>query len=246
MNAGQYFALVRDMPVVHWPEVTGGRSFVVLSPHPDDESLGSGGLIALARRDHQDVAIVLLTDGSGSHPRSITYPRERLIALRRAEIEQAGRILGVAPNCVTHLGLPDTAAPRCGPVFDRAAAAVSKIVDMTRAESLFVTWRHDPHCDHEAAAILAEDVRRRHPSIRLWAYPVWGWHLAATADVTAPPPHGCRVDITEVTAIKRAAIDAHVSQMTDLIADDPEGFRLHEETLAPFLGRYEYFIEVPI
>src|SRR5215813_8407340 len=43
--------------------------------------------------------------------------------------------------------------------------------------NLFVTWRHDPHCDHEATAVLAKKVRRRHPKIRLWAYPVWGWHL---------------------------------------------------------------------
>ena len=48
--------------------IVGARPFVVLSPHPDDESLGMGGLIALARRNHQDVSIVAVTDGAGSHP----------------------------------------------------------------------------------------------------------------------------------------------------------------------------------
>ena len=246
MNAKQYFELVNAMPIVHWREVTGARPFVVLSPHPDDESLGVGGLIALARRGHLDLSIVVVTDGSGSHPRSLTYPRERLIALRRAEMEEAGRILGVAPNRVAHLGLPDTAAPRCGLAFDTAAATVSEIVSRAKAANLFVTWRHDPHCDHEAAALLADEVRRRHPSIRLWAYPVWGWHLTAGNEVNASAPNGCRVDVSDVIAIKRAAIAAHASQMTNLITDDPDGFRFDKATLAPFVGAFEYFIEIPV
>ena len=34
--------------------------------------------------------------------------------------------------------------------------------------------------------------------------------------------------------------------MTDLIDDDPDGFRFDDRLLAPFLGQYEYFIEVPL
>jgi LmbE family N-acetylglucosaminyl deacetylase len=243
--AERYLALLNAMPVVPWHEVAGRQPFVVLAPHPDDESLGMGGLIALARRDRQDVSIVAVTDGSASHPRSIAYPRERLAALRRAEMDEAVRRLDVAPDRVIHLGLPDTGAPKAGAAFEGAAAVVSEIVARTGAVSLFATWRHDPHGDHEATAMLAEEVRRRHPSTRLWAYPVWGWHLAPADEIRAPAPQGCRVDVTEVIAAKRDAIAAHASQMTDLIHDDPEGFRFDATLLAPFTGRYEHFIEVP-
>ena len=245
MNARQYFALVNALPLVPWQVVTGAQPFIVISPHPDDESLGVGGLIAIARRHQQDVSIVAVTDGSGSHPRSIAYPREKLIALRRAEMEEAGRRLNVAQGRIIHLGLPDTAAPRHGPVFDVAATAISEMIARLNAANLFVTWRHDPHCDHEAAALLADEVRRRHPKVRLWAYPVWGWHLPPDHDLNAPPPSGCRIDVTDVLAVKRDAIAAHASQMTDLIRDDPEGFRFDETMLAPFVGRHEYFIEIP-
>lgn len=34
---------------------------------------------------------------------------------------------------------------------------------------------------------------------------------------------------------------AHRSQMTDLIDDDPTGFRFTEETISPFLDQYEFF-----
>ena len=119
------------------------------------------------------------------------------------------------------------------------------IVGSLTAKTVFVTWEHDPHCDHEMAARLAKELRRRHPAIKLWSYPVWGWHLPRSHIVVAPPPRGYRLAIDEVLAQKRAAIAAHVSQMTDLIADDPEGFRFTPDTLAPFVQPYEFFIEVP-
>jgi LmbE family N-acetylglucosaminyl deacetylase len=247
VNASRYFELVKNMPLAPWQDLTRGRPFVVLSPHPDDESLGMGGLIALARHQQQDVSVIVMTDGEGSHPRSISYPRERLIATRRAELQAAGRILGLAPHGVHHLGLQDTAAPTSGPIFEQAVAKVSEIIERTRAATLFVTWDGDPHCDHRSASVLAEEIHRRmYQSVMLWSYPIWGWHLNAADQVTAPPPKGCRINITDVRATKRAAIDAHVSQMTDLIADDPDGFRFNDQTLAPFLSAFEYFIKVPV
>lgn len=245
MTAGEFFALVNALPVRSWRELTGGEPFVVLSPHPDDESLGAGGLIALARRHGQPVAVVLLTDGSKSHPNSLSYPRNRLIATRRAELAEAGRILGLSPDSLFELCLPDAAAPTSGADFDKAVAATAEIVVSWGARSMFVTWKHDPHCDHEAAAHLAEVIRCRHPFLKVWSYPVWGWHLPASQTIPVRAPHGMRLAIDEVLPQKRSAIAAHASQMTDLIDDDPDGFRFTAETLAPFLGSYEYYVEVP-
>jgi LmbE family N-acetylglucosaminyl deacetylase len=245
VTAGEFFASVNALPVRNWRELTGGKPFVVLSPHPDDESLGAGGLIALARRHGQPVAVVLLTDGSKSHPNSLTYPRDRLIATRRAELAEAGRILGLSPDCLFELCLPDAAAPTSGAHFERAVAAAADVVVSSGARNLFVTWKHDPHCDHEAAAHLAEVLSCRHPFLRVWSYPIWGWHLPAWQTISAPAPKGIRLAIDEVLTQKHAAIAAHASQMTDMIDDDPDGFCFTAETLAPFLGSYEYYIEVP-
>lgn len=246
MKAHGYFQLVEALPVKDWRELTRGEPFVVLSPHPDDESLGAGGLIALARRHDQDVTVILLTDGSKSHPNSQAYPRERLIATRRSELADAGRILGLHPDRLLQLGLPDAAAPCAGPDFETSVERVSAVVSSTCARTLFATWEHDPHCDHRAAALMAREVRRRHPELRLWSYPVWGWHLPAARAVPAPAPDGVRLAVDDVLPQKRAAIAAHASQMTDLIDDDPDGFRFSAETLAPFLRPFEYYIDVPI
>lgn len=246
MKAGEYFDLVDALPLGSWHDLTGGKPFVVLSPHPDDESLGVGGLIALARRSDQVVAVILLTDGSQSHPNSLIYPSERLIALRRAELVAAAAILGLESGRLFELGLRDAAAPVSGPEFDRSVERVSAIVAEVGAGSLFVTWEHDPHCDHGAAACLAREVRRRNADLKLWHYPIWGWHLPKSHAVQATAPSGLRLAIEDVLPQKQAAIEAHISQMTDLIDDDPEGFRFTANTLKPFLCNYEFYIEDPV
>ena len=47
---------------------------VVVAPHPDDESLGCGGLLALLRRAGVAVGAVLVSDGTMSHPSSVKFP----------------------------------------------------------------------------------------------------------------------------------------------------------------------------
>ena len=54
-----------------------------------------------------------------------------------------------------------------------------------------------------------------------------------------------RIDVAPWHAAKQRAIAAHASQMTDLIDDDPEGFRFTPETIAPFLADVETIFEMP-
>jgi LmbE family N-acetylglucosaminyl deacetylase len=243
MKIAQYLEAARKLPIISREELTGKAPFVVLSPHPDDETLGLRGLIAQARSAGQEVHVMVLTDGAGSHPNSIEYPPEKLIDLRKAEVRVAGDILGVDPACVHHLDLPDTKAPSEGPAFDEAVRFMSELLRTFGAKNLFVTWDQDPHCDHKAAAVLAAAVRADNPGVRLWAYPIWGWHLDPDEHLPGEPK-GRRLDIRSQRTLKDRAIAAHASQMSSLIEDDPTGFRFTEETLAPFNGPYEYFLKV--
>lgn len=245
MQAGDYLALIKQMPLGAVQTLTRDSPFVILSPHPDDETLGAGGLICQACAQGEAANVIVLTDGSGSHPRSKLFPRNRLVALRQTEVETAASLLGLPCKRVHHLGLVDTQAPKSGPAFDSAVNQIMNIVKSTESKSLFVTWGYDPHCDHEAAALLAKAIRRLVPEIMLWAYPVWGWHLHPSSDIPQPEPIGFRLDVSQQLAVKRAAIAAHASQMTALITDDPDGFCFTESTLAPFLAPFEYYIEVP-
>ncbi len=53
-------------------------ALIVIAPHPDDDVLGCGALIARASM-HLPVRVIYLTDGSASHENSPTYPPDRYV-----------------------------------------------------------------------------------------------------------------------------------------------------------------------
>ena len=108
------------------------------------------------------------------------------------------------------------------------------------ASALFVSWRHDPHCDHQAAYRLARAAQRR-LGAPLFEYTVWGAALKPHTPVT-PVTSGFRLALERERKRKRHAVAAHESQTTDLIADDPSGFRLSAADLARFAGPFEAFM----
>ena len=241
MIVADYLRQLTELPLGTVSDLTADAPFLVLSPHSDDETLGCGGLLALTASAGQG-HVAILTDGAGSHPASLAFPPHRLARLREAETLEATRYLGVESTHVEFLRGSDTALPSAGPAFDLMVSAVVASARRIEAESIFVTWGHDPHCDHEAAAAVATAAAAKLAATRLWAYPIWGWHLDAQQVIDVASPAGFRLAIDEVRAVKRDALTRYASQMTDLIDDDPGGFCFTEAQLAPFLGPFEYFI----
>ncbi|TGD98327.1 PIG-L deacetylase family protein [Methylobacterium nonmethylotrophicum] len=243
MRADAFLEAAAALPVRSLRDLVASGGIVVVAPHPDDESLGCGGLIAEASACGIPVRLVVVSDGVGSHPNSPSHPPARLRTLRESETLAAAAALGLAPDHVAFLRLPDRFVPACGPEAEAAAVAIAAAARSCGAGALFVTWEHDPHCDHAASAALARRARALLGGVPLYAYPVWGWTLPPEAEV-GPPPRGARLAIGRHRARKAAAITAHRSQTTDLIADDPGGFRLELAMLARFAGEHEIFLEV--
>src|SRR5258707_15716528 len=92
LNEAQRVPLAPAECVENWGET------LVLAPHPDDESLGCGGAIALLRQRGIRVTIAVITDGQASHPNSRLLPSSVLIQLRRQEALEAASALGVAQS----------------------------------------------------------------------------------------------------------------------------------------------------
>ena len=62
---------------------------LVIAPHPDDESLGCGGLLSMLAAAGRSLHIVFVTDGGASHPHSRTWSRSRLALQREQEAAEA-------------------------------------------------------------------------------------------------------------------------------------------------------------
>jgi LmbE family N-acetylglucosaminyl deacetylase len=241
-TAGDFHRTWRALPEACPRDITGGGTCLILAPHPDDESLGCGGLIALCVAAGPAPLVAVLTDGAGSHPNSREFPPDRLRTERAREVRAAAACLGLPAHRVVMLGEPDTAAPHEGPRF---AAVVTRLVSLIGAEaactSILAPWRHDPHCDHEAASLAAAaaaDVT----GIRHVAYPVWGWTLAEDTPMPGPVSTGWRLNIASVLPAKRRAIAAHRTQYGGVITDDPTGFQLPPGLLSVFDTPFETFL----
>ena len=125
---------------------------LVIAPHPDDESLGCGGTIALLRQHGFQVHVLFVSDGTMSHPNSPSYPAERLRQVREAEALDALRLLDVPVENVFFMRQKDTqVATTDSPTFADAVAFVHTLLTDVKPATVLVPWRRDPHRDHRAS-----------------------------------------------------------------------------------------------
>jgi LmbE family N-acetylglucosaminyl deacetylase len=239
MRAADMHTAWIGLPIGDTETIFGSGRTLVLAPHPDDESLGCGGMIAELCRLGRPPRVVVLTDGTGSHPGSAGTSARLLRRLREREAIEALRRLGLpAPHTPVFMRLRDTAAPHRGTLFE---AAVSRLCALAAdCDTICAPWSHDPHCDHEAAhriaSAAAAQIGCRHVS-----YPVWGWTLPAERQIPGPV-QGWRLDIEGVLQAKQSAIAAHRSQHGSVIGDDPGGFVLPPALLAACARPYEVYL----
>ena len=221
---------------------------LVLAAHPDDETLGAGGLIHLAAAAGRPVEVVIASDGEASHPDSPTHSAADLARIRRREV--AAAVAALAPRArLGFLGLPDS---RLAEHVETVAAALTARL---RRPALVVTpWAGDGHPDHEACADAGARAVAAVPGCTRWQYPIWAWHWAAPDDSVLRAERLGRLPLTAADrAAKRTAIGRHVSQhrpLSELPGDEailPPGVLAHFErdtetfVLPAPAGRPAYF-----
>ena len=244
MIASPLLSAARSAAPVNPRALTGGGEVVLLAPHPDDETLGCGLAIAALADAGLCVRVVVITDGSHSHPRSARFPPALLARLRARELGRALRHLTrrAGPPPVL-LGYPDLSAPACH-VSRRAACELIRPLIGPQTGAIWASWGGDPHTDHARVARIAAMLHAEHPGLARWSYPIWG-----RFNTSLPAPASGEMVLIRAPALrarKRRALAAHASQMTRLISDDPTGFVMCPEHQRHFLDHPEIFIrEMP-
>lgn len=222
-----------------------GRTLIV-APQPDAESLGCGGLLALLAKHQQPCEVIFLGDGSSSHQNSPSFPPPVLVKLRRYEALMALAELGLDKSAARFMNLPDGALPRMNEAnFSETAEDLCHHMQAFRPDTVVIPWRRDPTGDHRAAHELARSATGAlgyYP--RILEYPIWSRLGSSPRDAPHPGEMiAWRIDTTSVQSIKLRAISAHLTQVGNVVDDDPEGFHLHPHMLKPFLQPYDVFLE---
>ncbi|MEP7161275.1 MAG: PIG-L family deacetylase [Dermatophilaceae bacterium] len=184
------------------------EGLVVVAAHPDDETLGVGGVIASLADMGVPTRLIVATAGERSHPDATQWQPGAVANVRQDEVAAAMRIL--APQAtVTHLGLPDGGLADSEEELTAMVGALLHETDLVLAP-----WIHDGHADHDAAG---RAVRRATATVgcRALYYPVWMWHWAVPEQF----PWECAAVVElsiEALTRKSAALQCFPSQTSGL------------------------------
>ncbi len=238
-------------------------SAVIVAPHPDDETLGCGGVASKKIAAGADVRFVFVTDGAASHAHALGADALRRARAREA-LDAAAR-LGAGADRVAFLNVPDGRAADHVPEF---SARLAELLRAWRPESVYVVHPGDPPADHRAVHRgVSMAIRDYGRPLTVFEYPVWFWYHWPWVDLagdvpgmwrrnaaqTARTAAGLRAlgrlnaiaDVSDVAEVKRRALAAHRSQ-TERPRDRPDWPILGDLGRGDFLARlmcdYEAFM----
>ena len=172
------------------------RRVLVVAPHPDDEVIGVGGVLAFHGQRGDAVRIVICSDGADGDPGGLA---QNLESARMEESRRAARALGLgeAPDLVS-LGLPDGALGATEAFVPRLREAIEAF----DPELVYAPSPQELHPDHRAtaravcAALATGRTRRVH---------FYGINSQVTANLL--------FDTTPFVEAKQAALECFTSQL---------------------------------
>jgi LmbE family N-acetylglucosaminyl deacetylase len=214
------------------------RRVVVVSPHPDDEVFGAGGLIEWALRERVLVEVVAVTDGEASHPSSRSQVVSKLADLRASESREALRRLGWNDPVITPLHLPD------GKVSEHLEELDVALENILLPDDLCVApWRRDGHPDHDSVGEVALRASQRVGACAL-GYLIWTWHWADPEGDDVPWSQCRRLSLSRrACARKRWSTLAFASQVSPIGPSVADAAIVPPAILRRFWRPYELYVD---
>jgi LmbE family N-acetylglucosaminyl deacetylase len=225
-------------------------TLMAVHAHPDDEASSTGGILARYSAEGVRTVLVTCTNGElgdapgGVKPGDAAHDEAAIVAMRRAELEQSARVLGV-----THLemlgyhdsGMEGWEANKAPDAFaqipvEQAAAPLVALIQRYQPQVVvtyddFGFYGHPDHIQAHHITVAALDAagsnaRLYFPTVRRSRLPLF---RQAMIDLGIEPPDideerfgssdemiAASVDCRPWADAKRAALEAHASQQDNL------------------------------
>jgi LmbE family N-acetylglucosaminyl deacetylase len=174
---------------------------LVVSPHPDDEIFGAGGLMRTWCAQQLPVMLLSVTDGEAAYP-----DWQELKSRRRKELDRALDALKVPGIHTVRLSLNDG-----GGSANQAAIEASVMSLCGNRPTLIAPYERDGHPDHQAAGRACLDVARA-LQLPIARYPIWAWHHSQPHDFKPVRVGRFELD-ADTQAAKANAIQCFASQL---------------------------------
>ena len=183
------------------------KSLVVIAPHPDDETLGAGGVIARLIDAGTEVSVLIV---SGHLP---PLYDDDAFKITQDEAEKAFKVLGVKK--FDFLKVPATMVNQA-PVSE-LNGRISQFVNAAKPDWVFIPFP-DRHIDHriifDASVVACRPVGNRPPKVVL-AYETLSethWNVPGVEPAFVPEFF---IDITNHIETKTSALKEYASQISE-------------------------------
>ncbi|MEH6956523.1 bacillithiol biosynthesis deacetylase BshB2 [Neobacillus drentensis] len=213
------------------------QSVLVVFPHPDDEAFGVSGTIATHVKNGTPVTYACLT--LGEMGRNMGNPpftnRENLPKIRKEELKEAARVLGIQD--LRMLGYRDKTIE-----FEDEEKLANKMLEVIKevSPSLIITFYpgYSVHPDHDATgAAVVRAVEKIPADVRPTLHCV-AFSNNCVDEIGEPDILN---DISPVTEIKLAAIQAHRSQTEQMFIGMEEKLKEQDPQVMKWINNERFW-----
>ncbi len=168
--------------------------YLIFSPHPDDETFGMGGTIALAIKEGLEVNVIVVTDGAAGGD----------VATRRKETHNAALLLGI--QNLLFLEHPD----RQINISRGTILSFAQLIEKFNPRTIFLPSIFEFHPDHRIVThLVTKAIELTDFQGSLWLY-----EISRQSEVNR------LIDITNVLDLKRKAMNFYQSQLAQRPYDE--------------------------
>ncbi|MDE6393223.1 MAG: PIG-L family deacetylase [Muribaculaceae bacterium] len=180
---------------------------LIIAPHPDDEALGCGGLIARLCAANNPPHVAILTGGGGSLRGWAEIAEVDVIKARRRLTLDSARQLGLPKENIHFLDFEDgSIEARLKTEIDR----LGELIDIIKPDNIFVPHSGEGWPDHLAAREIGIELAP--PSTVVWEYCVWMWYYNVW-NLDWKNAYVLRMSSKELNS-KLQAVDAYVKPLS--------------------------------
>lgn len=130
------------------------KKLIIFAPHPDDETLGPGGMLAKRIAEGYAPLIVLVTDGCGlfTHHGISSNPTPQQVAdARLDETIKALEILGCDRSAIVSFGIQNGELEQ---EQERAQQLIENVLREQQPDEIYFTNKHEGHLEHRLTNTL--------------------------------------------------------------------------------------------
>lgn len=212
---------------------------LIISPHPDDEVFGCGGLMQSLIQSGKQVELAILSKGEAVHKKCCPDDEERVVRERAELTDAANEVLGVVSKYIHRLNFPDGDFASVRNMPDMLKELDELIKEIAPTE-VFIPHPYETSPDHVAATEIIEEILKE-TSIPIYYYCVWTWYHMPMYKILKLKYKNARLLRVANRETKNKAIDIYINNLArcgvSYSGDLPKPF------IYAFRWKYELFFK---